>query len=200
MNYFTMFDILFLKKYSQIILDLDDTLIYEKDYLYSAYQSISDKLGENEIDSQEMFLYLKNNFDLGLRKNLFNSFIIAFDLSPLVLQCMLEELRNCIVVGGLNLTKEGAIILDYIKKLKKEYLIITNGNPIQQANKIKQINWDNHLQPSKVVYANEYKPKPCPEVFFALSNLKSFGKVLYIGDSEVDREFAINSGVDYYLI
>jgi hypothetical protein len=23
---------------------------------------------------------------------------------------------------------------------------------------------------------------------------------LYIGDSEVDREFAINSGVDYYLI
>ena len=155
-----MFDILFLKKYSQIILDLDDTLIYEKDYLHSAYQSISDKLGENEIDSQEMFLYLKNNFDLGLRKNLFNSFIIAFDLSPLVLQCMLEELRNCIVVGGLNLTKEGAIILDYIKKLKKEYLIITNGNPIQQANKIKQINWDNHLQPSKVVYANEYKDKP----------------------------------------
>jgi FMN phosphatase YigB (HAD superfamily) len=200
MNCFTMFDILFLKKYSQIILDLDNTLIYEKDYLYSAYQIISEKLGQNEIESQRMFLYLKNNFELGHRANLFNSFIITYNLSPLVLQYMLEELRNVNVAGGLNLTKEGKCILHFIKKLKKEYIIITNGNPIQQANKMRQINWDNHLQPSKVVFANEYKPKPSPEVFFMLSNLNSSEKVLYIGDSEVDREFALNSGIDFFLI
>ena len=195
-----MFDILFFKKYSQIIFDLDNTLICEKDYLYSAYQSISEKLGENEIESQKMFLYLKNNFEFGHRTNLFNSFIITFNLSPLVLQFMLAELRSVNVVGGLNLIKEVKSILRLIKILKKEYIIITNGNPIQQANKIRQINWDNHLQPSKVIFANEYKPKPNPEVFFMLNNLNSSEKVLYIGDSEVDREFALNSGIDFFLI
>ena len=135
-----MFDILFFKKYSQIIFDLDNTLICEKDYLYSAYQSISEKLGENEIESQKMFLYLKNNFEFGHRTNLFNSFIITFNLSPLVLQFMLAELRSVNVVGGLNLIKEVKSILRLIKILKKKNIIITNGNLIQQANKIRQIN------------------------------------------------------------
>lgn len=195
-----MIDKIEFNEYSQIIFDLDDTLIYEKDYLYEAYKSISNELGKNETEKKSMFNYLKNNFDLGNRKLLFNEFIITYKKPPEVLHYMLEELRKIDIIGGLNITKEAKYILDILKKLKKEYIIITNGNPIQQANKLSQIKWEEHLQPSKVFFANQYSPKPNPDVFYIVKDLYSPKKVLYIGDSEVDREFAINSGIDFFLI
>ncbi len=195
-----MFDSSFLSKYSQFIFDLDDTLIHEKEYLFPAYQCIAKKFGRNEMECESMFLFLKQKYLLGCRKNLFDSFIITYNLSPQVMTNILEELRNVEVIGGLNLTHEAKNVLWLVKKLKMNYIIITNGNPIQQANKLRQINWKDNLKPSKVVFANEFIPKPSPEVFFMLNKVKPFGKVLFIGDSEVDREFALNSGIDFFQI
>ena len=64
----------------------------------------------------------------------------------------------------------------------------------QQKNKVEHILWGK-LNP-KIVYANLFKPKPYPDSFldYLSKQNKNYkrGKVLLIGDNEIDNEFAKN--------
>ena len=193
-NCFIMLDAQFLESFDQIIFDLDDTLIYEKDYLFAAYLNIAETLGNSEEEVMNMYSYLRNNFVLGNRSRLFNDFINEFGLPNSHLNIMIQLLRSVKINGGLQITVEGKQILQILKLKKREYSIITNGNPIQQANKINQIQWGEYPRPSLVVYANEFEPKPSPISFYMVQCNKG-GKALYVGDSEVDKEFANNAGM-----
>lgn len=195
-----MIDIDYIKGFDQIIFDLDDTLIYEIDYLFAGYLEIAKNFGKSSLEKTRMFTYLVDNFKLGNRSKLFNDFIYSFSLNKSDIVIMLTILRNVKIKGSLRLTNEAKIILYSLMGLNKKYYVVTNGNPIQQANKLKQINWDGLPMPAKVVFANEYKPKPSPDSFFQIRELLSQSKILYIGDSEVDFEYAKNCGMDFYKL
>lgn len=199
-NYFIMIDIDYLKGFDQIIFDLDDTLIYEIDYLFAGYLEIAKNFGKSSLEKTRMFTYLVDNFKLGNRSKLFNDFIYSFSLNESDIVKMLTILRNVKIKGSLRLTNEAKIILYLLMVLNKKYYVVTNGNPIQQSNKLKQINWDGLPMPTKVVFANEYKPKPSPDSFFQIRELLSQSKILYIGDSEVDFEYAKNCGMNFYKL
>ncbi len=194
-----MLDAQFLESFDQIIFDLDDTLIYEKDYLFAAYLNIAETLGNSNEEVINMYSYLRNNFVLGNRSRLFNDFINEFGLPNSHLNIMIQLLRSVKINGGLQITVEGKQILQILKFEKREYYIITNGNPIQQSNKINQILWGENPRPNSVVYANEFEPKPSPKSYFMVQGNKG-GKALYIGDSEVDKDFANNAGMGFYQI
>jgi phosphoglycolate phosphatase-like HAD superfamily hydrolase len=194
-----MLDAQFLESYDQIIFDLDDTLIYEKDYLFAAYLNIAETLGNSNEEVINMYSYLRNNFVLGNRSRLFNDFINEFGLPNSHLNIMIQLLRSVKINGGLQITVEGKQILQILKFEKREYSIITNGNPIQQSNKINQILWGENPRPNSVVYANEFEPKPSPKSYFMVQGITG-GKALYIGDSEVDKDFANNAGMGFYQI
>ena len=186
--------------YDQIFLDLDDTLIYEREYLFSAYYEISIVFGKNSGDVLKIYNYLRNNFEQGKRSKLFNNLIEEFEMPPSNMGVMLEILRNVKLKEKLNLVTEVKCILLELRKLKKQYIVITNGNPVQQANKIKQINWEGHLRPTEVIFANEYEPKPSPLTMEVRCKTNDRKRVLYIGDSDIDRDFALNAGVSFYRL
>ena len=92
---------------------------------------------------------------------------------------------------------------DLITKLNLnnlDYFIITNGNVVQQENKIRQIQWKELCQPREVVFANNIEPKPSPGSFDYLANRYELGKTVYIGDAISDREFSKNASIDFICV
>jgi len=81
---------------------------------------------------------------------------------------------------------------------RKKIFILTNGNPEQQLNKIKQTEWHG-LEPYLTCYfADEIAPKPDTDSLDLLIKNHNLQRrnILMIGNSEVDRQCADASGVD----
>lgn len=82
---------------------------------------------------------------------------------------------------------------------RKKIFIVTNGNPGQQLNKIKQVEW-NGLEPYLTCYfANELVPKPetdCIDLLIKEHNLQR-RNVIMIGADDTDEQCAEASGIDF---
>ncbi|MFB9845366.1 HAD family hydrolase [Mucilaginibacter ginsenosidivorans] len=182
------------------IFELDDVLYPEKDYWYQVYYLFASFLEYTEmIDAKEATnsmtgTYLSEGkeqvFDnLKKKLNLDEKYRVNFNhlsntaklpLKLLLFQNMLKLLQE--------------IVVD-----RKKIFIVTNGNPEQQLNKIKQVEW-NGLEPYLTCYfANELVPKPetdCIDLLIKDHNLQR-RNVLMIGANETDEQCAEASGIDF---
>ncbi len=187
------------KKYNLVVFDLDDTLYPERDYLFAAYDSIaqlvSERVGGNSLIYSD---FLKKTFiDVG-RSNLFDSFINEFNLSNTV---NINELLSILRTNEchLFLYKKAISLLDYLQNENISITIFTNGNLIQQRNKVRCLHLKEVFPAIEVYYAAEYEPKPSPlGLNIIISDYKvSTNSTLLIGDSVTDYEAARAAGVDY---
>jgi len=85
---------------------------------------------------------------------------------------------------------------------RKKIFIVTNGNPLQQLNKIKQTEWHGLEKYLIVWFANEIAPKPEPDVIDYLIKEHNLQRreILIIENSEADRLCAEACGIDYVNI
>jgi FMN phosphatase YigB (HAD superfamily) len=193
-------------KYSDIdprkeafIFELDDVLYPEKDYLFQVYYLFGSFLEYTElIDQKEVtsfmidayvsegkdmvFDRLKNKFKLDEKYRFnFNHLNITakLPLKLLLYQSMLILLQD--------------IVVD-----RKKIFILTNGNPEQQLNKIKQTDWQG-LEPYLICYfANEIAPKPETDSIDLLIKDHNLQRrnILMFGNSDIDIQCADASGID----
>src|SRR6202012_3853084 len=85
---------------------------------------------------------------------------------------------------------------------RKQIFIVTNGNPEQQLNKIKQVEWNGLENYLTCYFADELKPKPETDVIEKLLQDKNLRRkdLIMIGATEADLLCAQNSGVDYLTV
>ncbi len=189
-----------LSEYSAIIFDLDNTLYAEKDYLNAAYSAIG-KWIFSQSHNQSAILYsiwLQQNFIKNDRQGLFNRFLEQFELSDELLPGMLKILRTVQLKKQLNLYPELYALPEKISRSDIKYFIVTNGNPEQQLNKIRQINWDRLLITECILAANS-NPKPAPDSLVGIcTNYKYLpSEVLFVGDAPTDKMAADAAGIDF---
>jgi len=182
------------------VFELDDVLYPEKDYLYQVYYLFSSFLEYTEqVDSKEatdymVAAYLEEGKDAVFSKlkkkfNLDDKYEVNFDrlnnTAKLPLKLLLYE-------DMLKLLQE--IVVD-----RKKIFIVTNGEPEQQLNKIKQTDW-NGLEPYLTCYfANETRPKPetdCIDLLIKDHNLQR-RNILMIGRADEDAQCAEAAGIDF---
>lgn len=197
-------------KYSDIdsrknafIFELDDVLYPEKDYLFQVYYLFAGLLEYTElIDAKQttdlmvnayneqgkdcVFDYVKEQLNINekYRQNLENLLITAK-----------LPLKLLLYANMLTLLQE--IVVD-----RKKIFIITNGNPLQQLNKIKQTEWHGLEQYLTVYFADEIMAKPEPDVIDELLKKHSLqrSEVLMIENSEADKLCADACGIDYLSV
>ena len=185
------------------IFELDNVLYPEKDYVYQVYYLFANLLEYTDLTDAKQTTELmvttyndksgaavfdelkaKLNIDEKYRRNLDDFLLSAkLPLKLLLYQNVLTFLQD--------------VVLD-----RKKLFIVTNGNPIQQLNKLKQMEWHG-LEPYLTCYfADETVPKPEPDVLELL--MKEHGlqrrELLMIGDSATDRLCAETTGIDYINI
>jgi HAD superfamily hydrolase (TIGR01509 family) len=188
------------KRKNAFIFELDNVLYPEKDYLYQVYYLFASLLEYTELTDakaatdllvntytnegkEAAFDQLKEKFNIGekFRSNLDHLLITAkLPLKLLLYKNMLTLLQD--------------IVID-----RKKIFIVTNGNPQQQLNKIKQTEWHGLEQYLTVYFADETLSKPEPDAIDELIKQHNLQRreILMIENAETDRRCAEACGIDY---
>jgi FMN phosphatase YigB (HAD superfamily) len=194
-------------KYSDIdtrkqafVFELDNVIYPEKDYLFQVYYLFASAIEYTElINAKTITDLMVATYTSGEKEKVFNvvkektgideKYRINFHH---LLHTVKLPLKLLVYKGILDLMQE--IIID-----RKKLFIVTNGDPAQQLNKIKQTEWHG-LEPYLTCYfTNETKPKPETDSMELLLNNHNLQRndILLIENSETDRLFAESCGVDY---
>jgi phosphoglycolate phosphatase-like HAD superfamily hydrolase len=178
--------------YKYYLFDLDNTIIDETQYLFAAY----DKIANDFSLSKEEFIHIFLNEG---RENLFNKIISRNNLPEECLSDFLNILRTIILSKQINIYPKILKLLNDLLSLNKSIIVVTNGNAIQQKNKIQQTDWQGLETEINFVLADLVFPKPSKSLFKYLKEEFQLEEkfTLMIGDSATDEEFAKNSNIAF---
>jgi FMN phosphatase YigB (HAD superfamily) len=191
------------KRKKAFVFELDDVIYPEKDYLYQVYYLFASLLEYSElIDAKETTNLMINTYTTkgkdavfeNLKKVLHIDEKFRINFTNLMVTAKLP-LKLLVYKNILNLLQE--MVVD-----RKKIFIVTNGNPDQQLNKIKQMEWHG-LEPYLTAYfAEETFAKPEPDVINLLIKEHDLQRkdILMIENSETDRLCAEVSGIDYISV
>ena len=180
-----------------IIFDLDNTIYEEKLFLYKAYENICKKFYKSKWENS--YKFLTEEFEYSQHKNIFSKLLDEFPLDGLNLEKIIEFLR---LQSFKNELEPYDWFKKFLLKIPEEYKIriITNGNPSQQKNKFKSINFSNASNEFELICANETKPKPDKQSFYELKNFSDFISPIYVGDSISDEKFCSNLKIEFFSV
>tara|TARA_Y100001954_G_C15604304_1_gene499636 strand:+ start:35 stop:652 length:618 start_codon:yes stop_codon:yes gene_type:complete len=194
---------LIINNYQNFIFDLDDTLYDEILYLKHAYNRISEHIAVKFGYSKKIiFSYLISEFLHFGRHKLFDKLLDEFKLRKENINDILNILRTVHFENKLSLNSESYKVLSFLIKNKKRVFIVTNGNIVQQKNKVNNIDWRGFENNINFIYANEFERKPSNMSFLHLVKFFKINRkdTIMIGDSVVDENFAINSKIKFMYI
>jgi HAD superfamily hydrolase (TIGR01549 family) len=186
------------------IFDLDNTIYNEEDYLFQAYSEIAERFAgittgksKQRLLKTIMSIYRKDG-----RVKLFDRFLERAGLDETYLSECLEILRNFTPAKRIKIYRKTEKVLRMLVKRNKQIFVLTNGNPAQQRNKIKSVDWKGLDMSITFILADEIEPKPSPagiEYILKQTNTPK-EQVIFIGDSETDRECASRGGIRFLNI
>lgn len=198
----TPFDLARLSLKQTLIFDLDNTIYRETDFLFGAYREIGALFNRRlHINPKCVYDFLVDHFIRHGRSLIFNNLVSEFNVNDLI------SVDDCLIVLRQYCRVETILpykfFQDYLtitSDSNHEIYIITNGNPLQQANKIKSIRFGEYRKKLFTIFANQYALKPSRASYDYLLSCKSFLNPIYIGDSTVDSEFAKNCDMDFISV
>lgn len=189
-----------LADYDCFLLDFDGTLYNETDYLFPAYQKTAAYLASKYPANENLIAaYLIDSFTEKGRGNLFNALCLEFQIPESEIPALLEILRTNQTAAPIPLFKKMQWLTGELIKAGKQIFVVTNGNVVQQKNKVSLVNWQGLDKYLTFVYTAEHKPKPDSAAFTFIQ--QHYGvkpdKSVMIGDTVTDEEFAANSGIAF---
>ena len=193
-----MYDLLTrLVGYDSIGFDLDDTLYQQNDYDNAVFLSyLSDKYGGDQGKILSDKLIKKKKFLPKGYPHLFDDFATEEKIDLNVAE-LLNYYRN---PPRLDL-REKFILEDLVLDLKmreKFLFICTNGHHNTQINKIISLGIDKIIDNIYILGpegGGAWKPSPEIKKFIPLA-----GKTIFLGDQDIDEQFAANCSFDFIRI
>ncbi len=183
------------------ILELDDVIYPERDYLLQVYYLFANfiEFSEGAPSARDLVEFMKTAYDHHGDPGMFERVHDAFAVD----KKYHENFERLYYTARLPLK---LLMFDKILKLlqeiivdRKQIFIVTNGPAAVQLNKITQTEWNGLEKYVHVYYAEETKPKPEPDVLTYILSRHNLQRkdILMIGASKVDEEFAAAAGTDY---
>jgi FMN phosphatase YigB (HAD superfamily) len=182
------------------VFELDNVLYPEKDYLLQVYYLFGAFLEYKELlDGKVLTRLMTETYEKEGGANIFDvvkerfkiseEYRYNFDLLHLTARLPLKLL----------LYKDMLTLLQDIVVDRKQIFILTNGNPEQQLNKIRQTEWHGLEKYLTCYFADEIKPKPEPDALHYILKNHDLERrdIVMIGNSEADELCAEAAGVDY---
>jgi FMN phosphatase YigB (HAD superfamily) len=182
------------------IFELDNVLYPEKDYLFQVYYLFSSLLEYTELsDAKQTTDLMVNTYNTNGEGAVFDELKEKMGVDEKFRKNLEVLLHTAKLPLKLLLYQNILTLLQEVVLDRKKLFIVTNGNPQQQLNKIKQMEWHG-LEPYLICYfADETVPKPEPDVIELLMKEHSLQRrdLVMIENSETDRLCAEAVGIDY---
>jgi len=188
------------KNYKALVLDLDNTIYPEKDYLFQVYYLIGQFVEFQEgVSREQVTQFLVNEFMANGRDYIFDKMIAHFELPETYLENCFRLLRTAKIPLPLLIFEDMLIRLQEASEVGLQLFVLTNGHPEQQLNKIKHLEWHGLDQHIKCYFCNEIAPKPAPDAMLKLLADHQLlpSEVLFLGDANIDEACAMAAGVDF---
>jgi HAD superfamily hydrolase (TIGR01509 family) len=182
------------------IFELDNVLYPEKDYLFQVYYLFAGLLEYTQlIDAKQTTELMVNTYNDEGECLVFERLKEKLNIEEKYRQNLDDLSVTAKLPLKLLLYKNMLALLQEIVVNRKQIFIVTNGNPMQQLNKIKQTEWHGLEQYLTVYFADETSPKPEPDIIDDLLKKHNLQRreVLMIEGSETDRLCAEACGIDY---
>lgn len=175
------------------IFELDDVLFPEKDYLFQIYYLFANFLEYQEmLDSKVLISLMKTTFDEEGKDAVFDKVVEKFKIDEKYRENFDRLLLNVRLPLKLLLYQKMLNLLQDIVVDRKKLFILTNGEPDQQLNKVRQTEWHGLENYLICYFADEIYPKPQPETFILLMREHQLERsdMVIIGNSAVDERLA----------
>ncbi len=180
-----------------MVLDLDDTIFPEIDFILSGFFEVSRYISQkSHYEVDYIYQKLSTLFNNNIRNNTFDILIEDLQLSNIQVQELVELYRNHKPV--LKPWEDALFLLDYLSKYPNKFTLclISDGIVLQQKNKIKALKIEQYFK--KIIITDElggieYR-KPNPFVFNLLLdqfNISS-SQSIYIADNPLKDFIAPN--------
>jgi FMN phosphatase YigB (HAD superfamily) len=182
------------------ILGFDNVIYPEKDYLLQVYYLFSEFLAYTEqMDSAKIIAFMQAEFASNGAQQIFEKTAAAFNIPSKYKENFLLLHENARLPLKLLMYQQVLAFLQDVVVNRKEIILLIDGNPVQQLNKIKQLEWQGLEQYLRVYFSEEYAPKPSLEVIEFIMKQHNLNKkdLLIIGDTSVDEIYAASINVNY---
>lgn len=166
-----------------LISDLDDTLYPEVNFTYSGFRVVSDYLANKyHLSSEHLFQFLKKSFLNGFRGNNFNLLLDEFNIK--------ENINNLINLfrkhePQISLYPDAKEILNFLKNQQIKLILITDGYPITQKNKIAALKIKDYFDKIIINDISKGKDKSNQKIYVDLINKMkiNLSDIIFIGDN-----------------
>jgi putative hydrolase of the HAD superfamily len=182
-----------------VLFDLDDTLYQEKQFVMSAFKSISKYLSKKyNIKYDKIFKILKDDFNKGLRKKNFNVLIKKLQLIDEDVDYLVRIYRNH--KPEISLYNDAEYILNKLKKTIKLGLV-TDGYIATQQNKISSLKIKNYFDVIIINSPKDNIDKKNPKIFNKIiKKLKVNPKdTVYVGDNPL-KDFIASKKIGIHTV
>ena len=191
------------KRKKAFIFELDNVLYPEKDYLFQVYYLFANLIEYTELyDAKTMIGLMTSTYETEGKDFVFDRIQERFKIDEKYRQNFNNLLHTAKLPLKLLLYKHMLELLQEIVVDRKKIFILTNGNPEQQLNKIRQTEWHGLEQYLVCYFADEILPKPEPDAIHFILKEHNLQRrdILMIENSEVDRLSAQACGIDYFNV
>jgi len=185
------------------IFELDNVLYPEKDYLLQVYYLFANLIEYTELyDAKAMLGLMTATYENEGKDFVFDKVQEKFKIDEKYRQNFNSLMHTAKLPLKLLLYKSMLELLQEIVVDRKKIFILTNGNPIQQLNKIKQVEWHGLEQYLTCYFADEILPKPEPDAIHFILKEHNLQRrdIVMVENSEVDRLSAQACGIDYFNV
>lgn len=190
----------YIKDKQAFIFEIDDVLYPEKDYLLQVYYLFAQFIEYAEqISSVEIIKGMQRTYALGGSEGIFEKTAEQFNI-PLKYKVNFDLLfLSARLPLKLLMFNEMLNFLQEIIVERKQIFIFTNGDPMMQLNKIKQMEWHGLESYLAVYFAAETALKPAADGIQEILEKHNLKKedLLLMGKVKSDEECAANAGIEY---
>ncbi|NRF41464.1 HAD family hydrolase [Pedobacter foliorum] len=190
----------YIKDKKAFVFEIDDVLYPQKDYLLQVYYLFAQFIEYAEqISAEEIVKSMQLTYASSGSEGIFEKTAEQFNI-PLKYKVNFDLLfLSARLPLKLLMFNEMLNFLQEITVERKQIFIFTNGDPIMQLNKIKQMEWHGLESCLTVYFAAETAPKPAVDGIQEVLEKHDLKKedLLLIGKVKSDEECAANAGIEY---
>lgn len=190
----------YIKNYEAFVFDLDDVLYPERDYLLQVYYLFASFMEYTEqLDAQEIVDFMKAEYEQVGAVGIFEKTAARFGIPE-------QYKQNFSLLHRTAILPLKLLVFDPVMKFmqdlvvdRKQLFLLVSGDPEQQLNKIKQVEWMGLQQYLRVYFCAEFVPKPKPESLSYLVEQHQLKpeEVLVVGKQFPDEEMAGLLGINF---
>ncbi len=183
----------YLTEKKAFVFKFDNVLYPEKDYLLQVYYLFAEFMSYTEqLDAGQVIAFMQKEYLSNGNIDLFEKTAARFDIHIKYKDNFLLLHQNARLPLKLLLYQQILQLLQELTVERKLIFLLVDGDPVQQLNKIKQVEWHGLEQYLKVYFAAEFAPPPSSSSIDSIKNEYNLsGKdMVMIGNDLTDSEYA----------